>query len=733
MIRPARGNIKHVLILGLFLLGTVLSNCKRKVVHDSDSNGGLKAIGFAFKEVKGIGLEQGVTRRDPSDVIEVNDVYYVYYTKVIGKSGGYWGDLWYASSKDKGHTWKEEGQILGIGEKGAFDSQAVFTPNIIKGDNTYYLFYTGVKPTPGRTDGVFENNSTTDVTALGLAVSNNPDGPFKRISIKPILEVSEDPEKFDSYRIDDASLLFKDGKYLLFYKGRSRSHGAGGPAHTQMGVAVADIPEGPYIKNGSPILDNGHEVMIWHQGKGVATLASISSTLEYSKTGLDFITDRKAIKVENRPYAPGAYRADLTGGESNKLEWGISMVHNKADSYLIRYDVKDIDTAVSREPIFEKGTFGYDMAFLKKNYKKSIVLESNDHKSMLVLSPELQGRVMTSTLNGDQGSSFGWLNYDLIASKEVNEHINPTGGEERFWLGPEGGQYSIYFNPGVPFDFENWYVPAELDTEGFDIVEHNLKSAVFHKEFNLINYSGTKLEIDVTRTVSLLHKGQVKEALQLATEDFSVVAYETSNNLKNIGASHWKKETGLLSIWLLSMFTPSPETTVIIPIKEGTNNQLGAKVKDDYFGKVASDRLKKTERTIFFKADGNSRGKIGISPLRATKFMGSYDAKNETLTILEIEAPNTTAGYVNSTWKIQEDPYSGDVLNSYNDGPLEDGSQMGPFYELESSSPALALASGESYTHTQRIYHINGEKEIINQIAEKILGVTIEEIKVVFN
>lgn len=397
------------------------------------------------------------------------------------------------------------------------------------------------------------------------------------------------------------------------------------------------------------------------------------------------------------------------------------------------HGVKDNDTTVLKESTFDKGTFGYDKAFLKKNYKKSIVLESNDQKSMLVLSPELQGRVMTSTLNGDQGTSFGWLNYNLISSKEVQEHINPTGGEERFWLGPEGGQYSIYFKPGVPFDFKNWFVPAVLDTEEFDIVEHDIKSAIFHKEMNLVNYSGTKLDIDVTRSVSLLDKSQVSEALQLGTEDFSVVAYQTSNQVRNIGELDWNKESGLVSIWLLGMFTPSPETTVIIPVKEGTNSQLGTKVKDDYFGKVASDRLKKTDRTIFFRADGNSRGKIGISPLRATKFMGSYDAKNETLTILEIEAPKTTDGYVNSAWEIQDNPYSGDVLNSYNDGPLEDGSQMGPFYELESSSPALALASGESYTHTQRMYHIKAKTEIINQVVEKLLGVTIDEIKVVFD
>ena len=39
----------------------------------------------------------------------------------------------------------------------------------------------------------------------------------------------------------------------------------------------------------------------------------------------------------------------------------------------------------------------------------------------------------------------GWLNREAIASGERKEHINVFGGEDRFWLGPEGGQFSIFF------------------------------------------------------------------------------------------------------------------------------------------------------------------------------------------------------------------------------------------------------------------------------------------------
>jgi beta-xylosidase len=122
----------------------------------------------------------------------------VYYTKIYGSAPGYWGFLWHETSTDEGFTWTEQGEILGLGEKGTFDSQATFTPNILYVNHSYYLYYTEVKPTPGNIKSEFENNSTTDITAIGVAISSSPDGPFVRRSNKPILKVSPKPDKFDT-------------------------------------------------------------------------------------------------------------------------------------------------------------------------------------------------------------------------------------------------------------------------------------------------------------------------------------------------------------------------------------------------------------------------------------------------------------------------------------------------------------------------------------------------------
>jgi hypothetical protein len=71
-------------------------------------------------------------------------------------------------------------------------------------------------------------------------------------------------------------------------------------------------------------------------------------------------------------------------------------------------------------------------------------------------------------------------------------------------------------------------------------------------------------------------------------------------------------------------------------------------------------------------------------------------------------------------------------MNAYNDGPLEDGKQMGPFYELESVSPALFLSPSQAATHYHTVYHFTGSEEELNSVSEKDLGLSIQVIKQAF-
>lgn len=376
---------------------------------------------------------------------------------------------------------------------------------------------------------------------------------------------------------------------------------------------------------------------------------------------------------------------------------------------------------------FAKGTYGYDAAFFGKHNIRFI--ELRDDSASVLIVPGYQGRVMTSSSGGNDGMSYGWINYRHIESGVISDQFNPTGGEERFWLGPEGGPFSIYFRKGDEQVFANWKVPEEIDTESFEMVSNDERSASFKKDFALVNASGTTLEIGVERNIRLLDRSAAGQTLGLNLNDaLSFVAYETSNTLINKGIEEWSSSSGFLSIWLLGMFNPSESGVVFIPFKPSADKVI----TDDYFGKVPSDRLIVKDSILFFRTDGKYRSKIGISPEGAKSFCGSYDPDNKALTILWLSLPEKKMPYVNSKWGEQDDPLKGDAVNSYNDGPVEDGSIMGPFYEIESSSPAAMLPSGGRITHIQRIFHITGDEASISEITEKIFGVSIEEIKGVF-
>lgn len=688
-------------------------------------------------ELSGIGAEDGVMRRDPSDVIKVGNLYYVWYSKGI-ISPGYDATIWYATSAD-GKTWTEKTEALARGKEGTWEGASVFTPNILVAEGKYWLFYTA-------TSNKFGKGFNPD-SKIGVAKSDSPDGPWERTSAEPVIKNSSIKAEFDSHLVDDACLIVRDGKYWCYYKGRQLGKG---PSKTQMGLAIADQPQGPYIKHKSnPVIPGNHEVLIWPQGKGVAAMIgstgpkNIINTVQYAEDGINFSTIHK---VKAGPWAGGAYRPEaFTDSNSGAIPtWGVQIGHPKGRGKgklpcIKRFDVKikskDVDDVT-----MTKGQFANDVAFMKEH--TPIVLLQNGGSSVAI-APAYQGRVMTSTFDNNEGPSFGWINRPVIEKGflsdedrkgKLEEHIYIFGGEERFWLGPEGGQYALFFKPGTKFEFADWTTPPIIDTETFELVNQTATSATFKHHTNLINYSGAKFDIGIERTVKLIGKEETSKLLKVdINEGLRMVGYETDNRITNTGSNAWTPDTGLLSIWILGMYNPSPETTIVIPFNTGSEADLGPKVNDSYFGKVPPSYLQVKKDILFFKGDGTRRGKIGISPQRSQGIAGSYDAAGKVLNIVTYNVQEAPNGFVNSVWELQEEPYAGDVINSYNDGSPEPGAApLGPFYELETSSPAAALKPNETLKHIQRTFHIQGDEALLEPLSKQLLGVGLKEIQAAF-
>ncbi|QDU35987.1 Arylsulfatase [Maioricimonas rarisocia] len=313
-----------------------LSNASEKAPEFPE----LASMAFTPQNVEGIGHDPGVCRRDPSDVIKVGDTWYVWYSRVERGQplypSGYGASVWFATSTDDGRSWTEQGEAVGKGPKGSFDSHGVFTPNILPHEGRYYLYYTAVG------DG-FNNRGYSEEakTRIAVAVADSPDGPWTKPENNVVIEPSEDRSRFDSFRCDDSALLVSGDQVWLYYKGRQWGRT---PKFTKMGVAVARDPLGPFEKqnDGRPVQAEGHEVLIWPEADGVVSLVTNAGRgVYYAPDGLQF---RKITsEFEGRLMAPGAYRPDLTDPSTTAgLRWGIAMVSGR-DPYLVRFERKAAD------------------------------------------------------------------------------------------------------------------------------------------------------------------------------------------------------------------------------------------------------------------------------------------------------------------------------------------------------------------------------------------------------
>ncbi|PZX51034.1 glycoside hydrolase family 117 protein [Algoriphagus chordae] len=298
-----------------------------------------------------LAYEEGVVRRDPSAMIFENGKYYVWYSKSVGPTDGFAGDIdknkvfpwdrcdiWYATSED-GWTWKEEGMAVGRGEPGAYDDRSVFTVEIMKHEDKYYLTYQTVK-----------SPYTVRVkNQIGLAWADSPNGPWTK-SEEPILSPADNGiwkgeeqdrfavEKkgdFDSHKVHDPCIIPYNGKFYLYYKGEQMGEEITfGGRQIRHGVAIADNPKGPYIKSEfNPISNSGHEICVWPYNGGIASLITTDgpekNTIQWAPDGINF---EIMSSIQGAPHAIGLNRtADSEKEPTEILRWGLSHIYNSYD------------------------------------------------------------------------------------------------------------------------------------------------------------------------------------------------------------------------------------------------------------------------------------------------------------------------------------------------------------------------------------------------------------------
>lgn len=314
-------------------------------------------IEYEVSDLKGdFAYEEGVVRRDPSAIIQVDGLYYCWYSRSVGPTQGFAGDIenekvfpwdrcdiWFATSED-GWTWKEEGLAVPRGEKGAYDDRSVFTVEIMEYQGLYYLCYQTVKsPYVVRVKN-----------QIGLAWSKSPKGPWIKLA-EPILSPADNgiwdgdednrfavkkKGDFDSHKVHDPCIIPYNGKFYLYYKGEQMGEAITfGGRQIRHGVAIADNPKGPYIKSPyNPVSNSGHEICVWPYNGGIASLITTDgpekNTIQWSPDGINF---EIMSVIKGAPHAIGLNRsADNEKEPTEILRWGLTHEYKNRDYQYIR-------------------------------------------------------------------------------------------------------------------------------------------------------------------------------------------------------------------------------------------------------------------------------------------------------------------------------------------------------------------------------------------------------------
>jgi len=138
---------------------------------------------------------------DPYVLQMKDDKYYMYGTGGVARNG------FAAYSSTDLVNWKDEGQVYYAANKNGWSDStaawngAYWAPEVYEYNGKFYLFYSaqwGTNP-----------NKEVENFRIGVAVADNPTGPFIDLNNKPIF----DP----GYPIIDANVLFDNGRVYLYY------------------------------------------------------------------------------------------------------------------------------------------------------------------------------------------------------------------------------------------------------------------------------------------------------------------------------------------------------------------------------------------------------------------------------------------------------------------------------------------------------------------------------------
>ncbi len=352
-------------------------------------------------------------------------------------------------------------------------------------------------------------------------------------------------------------------------------------------------------------------------------------------------------------------------------------------------------------------TYLYDLQFIEI-YGRAYEQTADNGNARIVVSPDFQGRVMTSSATGINGFSNGWINKRFISRDIILDKENPYGGENYTWIGPNDGEYSLFhkFNKEGDTAFQ---VPADLDQFPFLMEFVSDTSMLLTKKLNATNLKGSTFNAKLSRFITLHSKSTINHLLHLNgdTAQLSIVGYTVKSTLTNIGMNNWDESTGLMSLQNVNQFNGEGTSTIFLQ-----NHNAIPLDSISVFSNMDSSNVKFNNQVLALRADGIHTYTLKLPIFASSSLIGIYTPKLQRLTIIQNN---------NAESKRQE------RLEIKNGAPLE-GTSIASYYQLRADSGSKPLKPNESIKQSQSIYHIYGDSTTMNSVLVKVFDLELAEI-----
>lgn len=134
-----------------------------------------------------------------------------------------------------------------------WDGAMTHNPYMVTKDGKYYLYYIATQGEPLSPEQSVSPYGSEwwkrrNTQRVGLAVADNPAGPWRRLPDPVLANNKEDSTAFDAVCVTNPAVCVgRDGKVVMLYKAVCKN-GAIQGGKVRFSVAFADSPEGPFVK-----------------------------------------------------------------------------------------------------------------------------------------------------------------------------------------------------------------------------------------------------------------------------------------------------------------------------------------------------------------------------------------------------------------------------------------------------------------------------------------------------